>query len=65
MTKNNKEKLLRFERKGLRKIYRHAKNSNNGEYEYRKNLDIGKLFNRTNSQNCFISKTIKQVEYAW
>jgi len=45
--KADEGKLLRFEKKILRRIYG-IRNPDNGEYERRKNTDIERLFNKPN-----------------
>jgi len=47
-TKGDEGKLLRFERKILRRIYGPIRNPDNGEYERRKNTDMERLFNKPN-----------------
>ncbi|KAL4084416.1 hypothetical protein QTP88_028238 [Uroleucon formosanum] len=63
--KGDKGKLLRFERKILRRIYDPIRNPDNGEYEHRKNTDIEKLFNKPNIQSFLISKRLEWAAHVW
>jgi hypothetical protein len=54
----DEEKLLTFERKVLRKIYGPVRNQN-GEYERRKNDELGGLYNKPNIGLFFKSETIR------
>jgi len=58
-TKGDEGKLLRFERKILRRIYGPMRDPDNREYERRKNTDIEKLFNKLNIQSFLISKRLE------
>eukprot|EP00102_Acyrthosiphon_pisum_P010699 XP_008179114.1 PREDICTED: uncharacterized protein LOC103308121 [Acyrthosiphon pisum] len=64
-TKGDEGKLLRFERKILRRIYGLIRNPDNGEYERRKNIDIERLFNKPIIQSFLISKRLEWAGHVW
>jgi len=63
--KEDEKKLLTFERKGLRKIYGPIYNTEMGQYERRTNVDIERLFNGPNIQNCTVSKILEWAGDIW
>jgi len=62
-SKGNERKLLRFERKILRRIYGPIRNPDNGEYERRKNTDIERFFNKPSIQSFLIAKILEWAGY--
>lgn len=64
-TKGDEGKLPSLERKILRKTYGPVRNPDNGQYERRKNADIGSLFNRPSIQIFLLPKRIEWVGHVW
>jgi len=64
-TKNDEGKLLRFERKILRRIYGPIRNLDNGQYGRKKYTDIERLFKNPNIQSFIISKRLEWAGHIW
>jgi len=63
-TQGDEEKLLTFERKVLRKIYGPVRNQN-GEYERRKNDELGRLYNKPNIRLFIKAKRLEWAGHVW
>jgi len=64
-TQGDEEKLLIFERKVLRKIYRLVRNELTGDYERRINTNLKSLYNKPNIK-CFLkAKRLEWASHVW
>jgi len=65
MTKSDKNQLLYFERKVLKKIYGPIRNSVKGEYEKRKNAKLEELFDKPSTKNMLYVESLKWARHMW
>lgn len=63
-TQGDKEKLLSFVRKILRKFHDPGQNQN-GKYERRKNADLEQLYNKPNIRMCLKAKRVECADHVW